>query len=97
MDLVDDAEVVIDLERARLDALAARAGTMIRRHRIGFDDANGDATPRQIAGQHQAGRPGTGNQDVYVGQTTPGRVAASVLASRRRRHANFIRSHRRRD
>ena len=95
---VDDAEVVIDLERARLDALAARAGAMIRRRRIGFDDADGDAAPRQIAGQHQAGRPGAGDQDVYIGQTTLGRrtCCASVLASRRRRHANFIRSHRRR-
>jgi len=72
---VDDAEVVIDLERTWLDALAARAGAMIRRHRIGFDDAHGDAAPRQIAGQHQAGRPGAGNQDFYFGQTTPGRVA----------------------
>ena len=48
---------------------------MIRRRRIGFDDANGDAAARQIAGQHQAGRPGAGNQDFYIGQATLGRVA----------------------
>src|SRR6185436_2498351 len=67
----DDAEVVIDFERARLDALAARAGALIRRRRIGFDDADGDTAPRQIARQHQAGRARAGDQDFYVGQTNP--------------------------
>ena len=89
---VDDAEVVIDLERAWLDALAARAGAMIRRHRIGFDDADGDAAPRQIAGQHQAGRPGAGNQDFYFGQTTPGRVAVAAYPHRRRRSSRQFHS-----
>ena len=55
--LADDAEIVIHLQCARLDALAARTGAMVRRRGIGLDDAHGDAAARQIAGQNKAGRP----------------------------------------
>ena len=68
---LDHAEIVIDLERARLDALAARAGAPVRRRWAGIDDAAGNAASRQIAGQHQARGSGTGDQNVGVGQRHP--------------------------
>jgi len=38
MHRVDDAEIIVDFERARLDALAALAGAMIRRRRTRLDN-----------------------------------------------------------
>jgi hypothetical protein len=51
---LDEAEVVVDFQRARLDALAARAGAMIRRRGKRLDDAERHAAPREIAGEHEA-------------------------------------------
>ena len=49
VDLADDAEIVVDLQRARLDALAARAGAMIRRR--GLASTMRTATPRRARSQ----------------------------------------------
>jgi hypothetical protein len=64
---VDHAEIVIDLQRARLDTLAARAGAMVGRRCSGLDDAERNAAAGEIAGQHQAGGSGAGNQHIGVG------------------------------
>ena len=68
MHRVDDAEIVVDFERARLDALAARAGAMIRRRGKRLDDAERDAAPRQIAGQHEARGTRAGDQNIGIRQ-----------------------------
>ena len=64
MHRVDHAEIVIDFECARLNALAARAGAMIGRRRVRLDEAEIDAAARQIAGQHQAGETGARDQNI---------------------------------
>ena len=82
MHRVDHAEIVIDFERARLDALAARAGAMIGRRRVRLDEAEIDAAARQIAGQHQAGETRAGDQNVgheYAARYGSSFTLASVM------------------
>jgi hypothetical protein len=58
---VDQAEVVEDLQGARLQALAARA---VEEPRAALDQPVLDAAPGQIAGQRQSGRSGSDDQHV---------------------------------
>ena len=51
--VIDDAEIVEHLERARLHALRARADGV---GRAPLDQPHGDAATRQIAGEGEAGR-----------------------------------------
>jgi hypothetical protein len=73
--VLNDAEIVVDFQRARLDALATRAGAMVRRRGAGLDNTDSNAAPRQIARQHQARRSCAGDQHVDVrhdGSPIPG-------------------------
>src|SRR5262249_14861781 len=60
---VDDAEVRVDLERAGLHTERSR---LARRADMAVDDPHPDATPRELVGEHQAGRTGADDQDVGI-------------------------------
>jgi hypothetical protein len=79
MDIPDNAEVVVDLERARLDALAARAGPAVRRRGIGLDDAEADSASGKVAGQNETSRPGAGDQDFSISHARALRLQAQAI------------------
>jgi hypothetical protein len=61
--LVDDAEPRVDLERARVDGDRAR---LLRGPGMAVDDVDADAAPRELAGEHQAGRARADDEHVDV-------------------------------
>ncbi|GGV03012.1 hypothetical protein GCM10010502_67080 [Kitasatospora aureofaciens] len=62
-DPVEHAEVLQDLQGARLESLAARAG---KEPRTAFDGQGGDAVPGEVECEGEAGGPGSDDQDVRV-------------------------------
>lgn len=75
-DLVDDAEVVEDLQRAGLQSLAAHSRGGLGRP---LDDAQVHATAGELDGQGQSCRPGADDQYVcHAGHDARGRCQISV-------------------
>ena len=60
---LDDAELWVDLQRARLHAERPR---LLRRSGVAVDDAHANAAADQLVGQHQSGRAGADDQDVRI-------------------------------
>src|SRR5262245_40487398 len=61
--LVDDAQLCVDFERARLHRHGTR---LLRRSRMPVDDAYFHTASSELIGEHQTGRARTHNQNVHV-------------------------------
>ena len=71
---LDDAELRVDFQRARLHAQRPR---LQRRPGMPVDDHGTHAAPRELVGEHQPGRAGADDQDVRVQRTHSGWIFAA--------------------
>ena len=77
---IDEAELRVDLQRARLHAQRPR---LARRPGMTVDDERAHAAPAELIGEHQPGRAGTDDQNVSVHERSLRRSAQERARIRR--------------